>query len=411
MQTKTIAGNIFDLFKRLGDEQGVCLLAGARPRMLGFNPAETFSSASADLKGLRAFIARSARLHRPVAGYISYDAAYELHSLQRKARNDLRLPDICLHAYDNYLTWTGTRTIRLHFKDPAYPELIKHIANRDPRTRRAYSSTNFHPVISEARYARAYDAIRQYLYEGDLYQINFSHRLEAETDMPARELFLRTLHYNPVEFPAYFEGNGFEIVSASPERFIKTDDEKIETCPIKGTRPRGRTATTDERYRRELLKNAKETAELNMIIDLLRNDLGRVCRSGSVRVRGRRLISACPTVWHTYSRITGCLNENCSALDALVNMLPGGSISGCPKKRAMEIIDKLEPVTRSVYTGVIGCIQPDMRLDFSIAIRTIIKKKTRLYLPVGGGIVYDSKQAAEFKETLDKAKSFMKILQ
>jgi para-aminobenzoate synthetase component 1 len=411
MLTKTIPGNIFELFERLDDEQGVCLLAGTRPGLLGFNPAETFSAVGADIKGLRAFVKRSARLGRPVAGYISYDAAYELHGLRRTARNDLQLPDICLHAYDNFVTFTGEKTLRLHFKDPNYPALIKSIMNRPQRSQCTYRSTNFHPVISEAQYARAYKAIRHYLYEGDLYQINFSHRLEAETDMPARELFLRTLHHNPVDFPAYFEGNNFEIISASPERFLKIDDQRIETCPIKGTRPRGRTATTDERYRRELLESTKETAELNMIIDLLRNDLGRVCQSGSVRVRGRRLVSACPTVWHTFARITGCLDKDCSALDALIRMLPGGSISGCPKKRAMEIIDELEPVTRSVYTGVIGCIQPDMRLDFSVAIRTIIKKRNRLYLPVGGGIVYDSKQKAEFRETIDKARSFMKILQ
>lgn len=411
MQTKTIRANIFDLFERLEGEQSVCLLAGTRPGLLGFNPAETFSAVGADIKGLRAFVKRSARLKRPVAGYISYDAAYALHNLQRRARNDLKLPDICMHAYDNYLTFTGKKTLRLHFKNPAYPEMIKRILNRPLRLARAYHSTNFHPVISAARYARAYDAIRTYLYEGDLYQINLSHRLEGSTDMPARELFLRTLLHNPVDFPAYFEGNGFEIVSASPERFIKTDGEKIETCPIKGTRPRGRTAAADARYQRELLENAKETAELNMIIDLLRNDLGKVCQSNSVRVRGRRLVSACPTVWHTYGRITGCLNEDCPPLDAMVSMLPGGSISGCPKKRAMEIIDELEPVTRSVYTGIIGCILPDSSLDFSIAIRTIIKKNRRLYLPVGGGIVYDSKQTAEFRETLDKAKSFMKILQ
>jgi para-aminobenzoate synthetase component 1 len=410
MQTKIMRGNIFDLFERLEGVQNVCLLAGTRPRLLGFNPAETFSSVGADIEGLRAFVKRSARLQRPVAGYISYDAAYALHSVQRRARNDLVLPDICLHAYDNFLTYNGTSRIRLHFKDPAFPERVRRIMKRPCPRSRTHRSTNFQPVISEARYARAYDAIRQYLYEGDLYQINLSHRLEGRTDMPARELFLRTLRHNPVDFPAYFEGNGFEIVSASPERFIKIDGEKIETCPIKGTRPRGRTAAADERYKRELLKNAKETAELIMIIDLLRNDLGKVCRTGSVRVRGRRLVSACPTVWHTYGRITGYLNEDCPPLDAMLSMLPGGSISGCPKKRAMEIIDELEPVTRSVYTGIIGCILPDSSLDFSIAIRTIIKKNRRLYLPVGSGIVYDSKQTAEFRETLDKAKSFMKIL-
>jgi len=411
MLSKTLKLNIFELFRRLGPEHGACLIAGARPGVLGFNPAETFSSASLDLKALRAFVERSARRQRIVTGYISYDAAYPLHGLQRRATDDLHLPNVCLHAYDNYCTFTGDRALRLHFKAPDFPDIVRRIMARPLPLPRAYRSTNFHPVISAAQYARAYGAIRDYLYEGDIYQINFSHRLEAATDMPARELFLRALQYNPVDFPSYFEAAGFEIASLSPERFVKTDARRIETCPIKGTRPRGRTPASDERYCRELLENEKETAELNMITDLLRNDLGKVCRCGSVRVRGQRLLSACPAVWHTFSRISGTLAGDISALDALVSMLPGGSISGCPKKRAMEIIDELEPVVRSVYTGVIGSIMPDMRMDFSIAIRTIIKKKKNLYLPVGGGIVYDSREKAELRETFDKARSFMKILQ
>lgn len=411
MLSKTLKLNIFDLFKRLGPEHGACLLAGARPGLLGFNPAETFSAATLDFQALRAFVERSARLQRPVAGYISYDAAYPLHGLERRSRDDLRLPGVCLHAYGSYLTFTSPDTVCLHFTDALFPEAVKRITERPLPPPRAYRNTNFHPVISPAQYARAYAAIRDYLYEGAIYQINFSHRLEAATDMPARELFLRALRHNPVDFPSYFESDGFEILSLSPERFVKIDACRIETCPIKGTRPRGRTPASDERYRTELLENEKETAELNMITDLLRNDLGKVCRSGSIRVRGQRLLSACPAVWHTFSRITGTLDEKMSALDALVSMLPGGSISGCPKKRAMEIIDELEPVVRSVYTGVIGLIMPDMRMDFSIAIRTIIKKRKKLYLPVGGGIVYDSQEKAELRETFEKARSFMKILQ
>ncbi len=411
MLSKTLKLNVFDLFRRLDGEQNACLLAGARPGLLGFGPAETFSSARLGRKALSAFVERSARLQRPVAGYISYDAAYPLHGLKRRAFDDLRLPDVCLHAYGNYLTFTSADTVRLHFSDPSFPETVRRILARPLPVPRAYRSINFRPVISPAQYARAYRAIRDYLYEGDIYQINLSHRLEGATDMPARELFLRALRHNPVDFPSYFESDGFEIASLSPERFAAIDGRRIETSPIKGTRPRGRTRASDERYRRELLDNAKETAELNMIIDLLRNDLGKVCRTGSVRVRGQRLVSACPAVWHTFGRITGKLAEGCSALEALVSMLPGGSISGCPKKRAMEIIDELEPVVRSVYTGVIGSIMPGMRCDFSIAIRTIIKKGNKLYLPVGGGIVYDSKEKAELRETFDKAKSFMKILQ
>jgi len=411
MLSKTLHIGFLDLFSRLGPEHGVCLLSGARTGLLGFNPAETFSAHCLDLKALRAFAERCSRLQRPVAGYISYDAAYPLHGLERRARDDLRLPGVCLHAYDNYLTFTSDNAVRLHFTDPSFPQLIKRIMERPLPVQRAYRSTNFHPAISAAQYSRAYRAVRDYLYEGDIYQINLSHRLEGATGMPARELFLRALRFNPVDFPSYFEDDGFEIVSLSPERFVKIDGSRIETCPIKGTRPRGRTPAADERYCRELLHSPKETAELNMIIDLLRNDLGKVCRSGSVRVRGQRLLNACPSVWHTFGRITGTLGDKMSALDALVSMLPGGSISGCPKKRAMEIIDELEPVVRSVYTGTIGSIMPDMRMDFSIAIRTIIKKGKKLYLPVGGGIVYDSKEKAEFRETFDKARSFMKILQ
>ena len=145
-----------------------------------------------------------------------------------------------------------------------------------------------------------------------------------------------------------------------------------------------------------------------MITDLLRNDLGKVCKTATVKVEGHRLIKKCPTVWHTYSKITGELKT--SPIEALISMLPGGSITGCPKKRAIEVIDELESTTRGIYTGVIGHIDPNEDLDFNIAIRTIIKKDENLYLQVGGGIVLDSTEKAEFTETLDKAASFMNII-
>jgi para-aminobenzoate synthetase component 1 len=147
-----------------------------------------------------------------------------------------------------------------------------------------------------------------------------------------------------------------------------------------------------------------------MITDLLRNDIGKISKIGSVKVERHRLISKCPTVWHTYSRITGELSPEITPIQALLSMFPGGSITGCPKKRAIEIIDELEPTTRSVYTGSIVVLEPNSNLDSSIAIRTIIKKENDLYLQVGGGIVIDSKQKAEYEETLHKAASFMNIL-
>ena len=211
-------------------------------------------------------------------------------------------------------------------------------------------------------------------------------------------------------FLAYIKEKNFEILSASPERFIRIKGNKIETSPIKGTRPRGKTKEEDMKLRNDLKKNKKEKAELNMITDLLRNDLGEFCKTGSVKVEKQRLIKKYSNVWHTMSKISGEIDKKTNPIKGLISMLPGGSITGCPKKRAIEIIDEIEPTTRGIYTGIIGEITNKNNMDFSIAIRTIIRKGEDLYLQVGGGIVADSKNKDEFEETLHKAKSFMKIL-
>lgn len=377
--------------------------------MIAFNPAARFCYRAGQRNTFKAFINRHAARGRKLIGYISYDIGYELYRLKKKARDDLELPDICFFAFDNYLAFKGD-TAEVYYTDPKFIETVAEIAAREPAKPSRARHQNFRPMISQKQYERAYRKIKKYIFDGDIYQINFTHRMEARSSLPPRDLFVRVIDKNPVDFLAYIEGDGFEILSASPERFLKIKDREVETCPIKGTRPRGRTAQSDKRYCRQLLENKKEAAELNMITDLLRNDLGKVCEIGSVKVAGSRLLSRCPTVWHTYSRITGRVSERISPVEALMSMMPGGSITGCPKKRAMEVIDELEPTTRSVYTGVIGTIDPKLNLDFSIAIRTIIRKQERLYLQVGGGIVYDSVEKAEFKETLDKAKSFMQIL-
>lgn len=323
-------------------------------------------------------------------GYLAYDLAYSLHKIKPKAKNDLNLPQIYFLAFEN---WS---------------EFAETIKEKIPKDHSIYQSKNFTPIISKKQYNQAYRKIQKHLQKGDIYQINLTHRLEAKSNIPARKLFLKVIENNPVDFLAYLEGDNFEILSASPERFIKIENDRIETCPIKGTRPRGKTAKEDKKLSKELLNSEKEAAELNMITDLLRNDLGKICKIGSVEVKGNRLLQKCPTVWHTYSKVVGELAT--TPIDALLSMLPGGSITGCPKKRAIEIIDELEATQRGVYTGVIGYIHPKNILDFNIAIRTIIKKKEKLYLQVGGGIVIDSKNKDEYQETLDKARSFMEIL-
>ena len=214
---------------------------------------------------------------------------------------------------------------------------------------------------------------------------------------------------NKADFTAYMECGDFEILSASPERFIKISENVIETFPVKGTRPRGKNKEEDEMLKKELLESEKEKAELSMITDLLRNDMGKVCAIGSVKVIDPRIARAYTFVWHTYSHIKGILADGVSKMDALTSMFPGGSITGCPKKRAMEIIAELEWKQRGIYTGAIGYKEGE-ELNFNIAIRTIIKKGNKAYLSVGGGIVYDSTEDGEYEETLHKAKSFFGLL-
>jgi para-aminobenzoate synthetase component I len=214
---------------------------------------------------------------------------------------------------------------------------------------------------------------------------------------------------NPVQHLAYLEGDGYAIHSASPERFVRVHGRAIETFPIKGTRPRGNDAQQDRAQLAALLASEKEAAELNMISDLLRNDLGQVCVAGSVQVVASRIPRAGPNVWHTASHISGLLREGTSGFDAVLEMLPGGSISGCPKRRALEIIAELEQSRRGVYTGVIGRIDPDGSCDFSVAIRTLVQQGGDVYLSVGGGIVYDSRLEWELEETRLKAVSFAQL--
>ena len=205
---------------------------------------------------------------------------------------------------------------------------------------------------------------------------------------------------------AYLEVSAdLQILSASPERFIKTDGKMIHTYPIKGTVARGKTPEEDEAQRQILLNSEKEKAELNMITDLLRNDLGKISKTGSVNVVEHRVARPFPSIWHSYSHVQGELAV--SPVEALLSMVPGGSITGCPKIRAMEIIHELEWCKRGIYTGTIGMIEPNGDLDFNIAIRTLIKEKTKLYLQVGGGLVYDSELDLEWEEIFNKARPFL----
>ncbi len=265
--------------------------------------------------------------------------------------------------------------------------------------------------MDKSYYLEAVEKIKRYIYDGDVYQINFSQRFECDYTAGPIELFHWQNYYNPSPYAAYIDGGDFHIVSASPEVFITIADGVISTKPIKGTRPR----VSDTRQGKqvnaknfdELVNSEKEQAELNMIIDLERNDVARICKPGTRKVVQPRTIESYPTVFHAVATVAGELREGVCLCDCLKAMFPGGSITGAPKIRSMEIIDETEPTERGVYTGSIGFIGIDGSVCLNIAIRTIIIKNQKAYAQTGGGIVADSEPEAEWQETITKARALL----
>jgi len=260
-------------------------------------------------------------------------------------------------------------------------------------------------------YLRAVEKIKRHIYDGDVYQINFSQRFECDFDARPIELYNWQNRYNPSGCAAYIDASKFHIVSASPEMFITITDGFIRTKPIKGTRQRlaeqGEGKRINAKNFDELLSSEKEQAELNMIIDLERNDVARICRPGTRAVIQPRTIEAYPTIFHAVATVGGQLRQDVTFCDILRAMFPGGSITGAPKIRAMEIINQLEPTVRGVYTGCIGFIGIDGSVCLNIAIRTIIITADRAFVQTGGGIVADSDPQAEWEETITKARALL----
>jgi len=266
------------------------------------------------------------------------------------------------------------------------------------------------PNFTPEEYIKAVSKVREYIAAGDVFQVNLSQRFEANLTVPPYELYRRLRQVNPAPFASYLNFNGVTIVSASPERFLKVRGDLVETRPIKGTRPRGHDPIEDAALAQELVHSIKDQAENVMIVDLERNDLGRVCRYGTVKVTELAILETFPTVFHLTSTVIGRLRQSKDVVDLLKATFPGGSITGAPKVRAMEIIDELEPTKRSVYTGSIGYLSFTGDLDLNIVIRTFLVKDFKAYFQVGGGIVYDSDPAAEYLETMDKAKALIQAL-
>jgi para-aminobenzoate synthetase component 1 len=260
-------------------------------------------------------------------------------------------------------------------------------------------------------YLDAVTRVREYIVAGDIFQANLSQRLEAPLEEDPWHLYRRLREVNPAPFAAYLEFEGVSVASASPERFLRVSpDGRVETRPIKGTRPRGISPLHDAAIGQSLRDSEKDRAENLMIVDLLRNDLSRVCRPGTVRVPELFTLERYQTVHHLVSTVEGTLAPGSDALDLLAAAFPGGSITGAPKVRAMEIIAELEPSRRGLYCGSIGYVSVTGAMDTSIVIRTLVCGGGRVTCSVGGGIVADSDPESEYQETLDKARGLITAL-
>jgi para-aminobenzoate synthetase component 1 len=354
-------------------------------------------------------------------GYFAYDLKDCLEQLPRTSVDDLGLPLLHLVApailliHDRVARTTTLLAMRWQGKDAAFRQHVARfkaaLAAPAPAAAPAPHTTGkCASVFSRAEYLAAVEAIRGYIVEGDVYQVNMSQRFQAPFTGNAFDRFAVMYAANPAPFFAYINAGDHQIVSTSPERFIELRDGRVETRPIKGTRPRGKTPAEDAALRRELEESPKEDAELSMIVDLLRNDIGKVCRAGSVRVLEHKRLEAYQNVYHLVSIVKGELDPGTDAVDLLRATFPGGSITGCPKIRAMEVIDELEPVRRHIYTGSIGYVGFDGTMDLSIAIRTATFTRGKVVFSVGGGIVFDSDPASEFEETLHKGRTLMNAL-
>ncbi len=371
-------------------------------------------------------------------GCLSYDLVRQFESLPSQAQDDLALPDIEFLFVDQVAAFDHqTRTLHLLFappmerfvgesRDKLYREGCDRLGEWAAKVTAGHpapaSSLLPHLTITPDQTPEAYrsrvTACKDYIKAGDIYQANLSHRFTVGLDSAIRRpfsdsavaLYQRLRSVNPSPFSALMQGQHYALVSSSPERLVRLQGRIAETRPIAGTRPRGRSPGEDERLRAELLANAKERAEHIMLIDLERNDLGRVCRYGTVRVDEFMTIEAYSHVSHIVSNVTGALRDDLDGFDLIRAVFPGGTITGVPKIRCMEVIEELEPVRRGPYTGALGYISWTGDLDFNILIRTLLLTDTAGYLQVGAGIVADSDPEREYQETLFKAQAALQAL-
>lgn len=376
-------------------------------------------------------------------GYLSYDLGLILEEkIKKLPKSDLGIPDSLFGFYNSIIIIDHFKGL-LYILAIGFPEKNSQLArllcqtnfkkmsylltqSQSPtisaiKTKKkgfkpqeinpaVYTTCGINSNFTSQAYIQAVKKVKDYIKKGDIYQVNLSQQFTAQTSLSSFQIYKQLRKTSPSYFSAYFDGGDFQILSSSPERFLRLVGDQVSTRPMKGTRPRGKTHSEDYKLKEELLNSQKDRAELIMIVDLERNDLGRVCSYHSIKVTKLRELEEYRTVFQTTATVSGRLHKDKDRIDLLRACFPGGSITGCPKIRAMEIIEELEPSRRIIYTGNLGYLSFSGDMDFNILIRTILKKNDTLYFGVGGGIVADSRPQAEYQETLVKARGILEAI-
>lgn len=349
-------------------------------------------------------------------GYISYDTGRIIEKISDSSDEDFKIPHMKFVFYRNIIIFDlmeNKQYISYFEGEEKTVEVIIEKIEQIEVKKEEFSYNQEDKFISnftKESYKKSITRLKEYIRSGDVYIANMTQRFYCHNEEDSFTIYKKLREINKAPFSAYLNFHDFQIISSSPERFIQIKDRIAHTRPIKGTRPRGNTIEEDEKNKMELINSEKDKSELLMIVDLERNDFSKVCKPGTVKVKELFALEEYATVFHLVSTIEGELQDDVSAVKVMKECFPGGSITGAPKIRAMEIIEELEGLKRNIYTGAIGYFDFRGNSDFNIAIRTILKKDNKAYFGVGGGITYESIEEDEYLETLDKAKALMKVL-
>ena len=352
-------------------------------------------------------------------GYFSYDYGRKFEHIHTRHPKKIQMPEAMFAFYDVliiedkpaktlYITARGETEKAITMLDRTEQEIAACIPQATPF--RQYRLAEYISDFEKEEYKQAIQDMISYIVEGDIYIANMTRQLTVDSSKDPYEVYCYLRTHNPAPFAGYFNYGSFQILSASMERFLQVKNSVIETRPIKGTRKRGSTPEEDEELRKELEASSKDRSELLMIVDLERNDLNHVCEPGSVQVTEHFAVEAYATVFHLVTTIVGKMKQDIPFMDLIRAAFPGGSITGAPKIRAMEIIDELEHNRRGLYTGSMGYISLDGSCDLNIVIRTAVYQNGRYHLGVGGGITCESELEFEYEETLQKARAVLEAI-